>query len=384
MLSISISSDGALLVSGSADKTVKIWGLDFGDCHRSLLGHSDAVTSVSFVRHTHYFFSASKDGLIKYWDGDTFQPIHTLRGHLGEVWSLGISRNGATVASVSRDRSLRLWRRSDEQVFIEEQKEAELEGLLEAGLEKQQQGIEAEAEEAAALGQEGVNADSAGAGRRSLESIKGAERVLEALKVLDEEHERVEEHATALARFNEKMQAGGGATDEKTEPPRLVPNMLLLGLDQGSYLLKALSSVRTAELEQALMLIPFDVVPRLLRRLLPLLEEKPHIELMARCVCFVLRVHHKQIVANQSLLELLRPLEQLLRSRLSRERSILGYNIAALGFVKRIVEDESNKFFVDAVAEMEERARSSSTAELRRKTAAREGCGRAKKRKGRN
>ena len=73
-----------------------------------------------------------------------------------------------------------------------------------------------------------------------------------------------------------------------------------------------------------------------------------------------------------------------LRSRLSRERSILGYNIAALGFVKRIVEDESNKFFVDAVAEMEERARSSSTAELRRKTAAREGCGRAKKRKGRN
>lgn len=256
--------------------------------------------------------------------------------------------------------------------------------MLEAGLEKQQQGIEAEAEEAAALGQEGVNADSAGAGRRSLESIKGAERVLEALKVLDEEHERVEEHATALARFNEKMQAGGGATDEKTEPPRLVPNMLLLGLDQGSYLLKALSSVRTAELEQALMLIPFDVVPRLLRRLLPLLEEKPHIELMARCVCFVLRVHHKQIVANQSLLELLRPLEQLLRSRLSRERSILGYNIAALGFVKRIVEDESNKFFVDAVAEMEERARSSSTAELRRKTAAREGCGRAKKRKGRN
>ena len=34
VLSVSASSDGDLLVSGSADKTIKIWGLDFGDCHR--------------------------------------------------------------------------------------------------------------------------------------------------------------------------------------------------------------------------------------------------------------------------------------------------------------------------------------------------------------
>lgn len=39
VLTASASSDGALLVSGGADKTVKIWGLDFGDCHRSLLAH---------------------------------------------------------------------------------------------------------------------------------------------------------------------------------------------------------------------------------------------------------------------------------------------------------------------------------------------------------
>ena len=33
-LTLDISSDSTLIVTGSADKNVKIWGLDFGDCHK--------------------------------------------------------------------------------------------------------------------------------------------------------------------------------------------------------------------------------------------------------------------------------------------------------------------------------------------------------------
>jgi WD40 repeat protein len=36
-----ISSDGDLIVTGSADKNIKIWGLDFGDCHKSIFAHAD-------------------------------------------------------------------------------------------------------------------------------------------------------------------------------------------------------------------------------------------------------------------------------------------------------------------------------------------------------
>ena len=43
VLAMDASSDSALLVSGSADKNIKIWGLDFGDCHRSLFAHGDSV-----------------------------------------------------------------------------------------------------------------------------------------------------------------------------------------------------------------------------------------------------------------------------------------------------------------------------------------------------
>jgi U3 small nucleolar RNA-associated protein 12 len=46
VLSMDISSDSSLLISGSADKNIKIWGLDFGDCHRSLFAHADSIMQV--------------------------------------------------------------------------------------------------------------------------------------------------------------------------------------------------------------------------------------------------------------------------------------------------------------------------------------------------
>ena len=60
VLSLDISSDDTLLVSASSDKDVKLWGLDFGDCHKSIFAHGDAVTCVRFVRNTHYFSPAER------------------------------------------------------------------------------------------------------------------------------------------------------------------------------------------------------------------------------------------------------------------------------------------------------------------------------------
>ena len=103
------------------------------------------------------------------------------------MWGLAISRDGGVVVSASRDRSLRLWRRTDEQVFLEEEREAEAELALNAAIEKTQQTAEAAEEEADALGIDGGAADAGVAGRRTIESISGAERLLEALRTLSED-----------------------------------------------------------------------------------------------------------------------------------------------------------------------------------------------------
>ncbi|KAJ3552714.1 hypothetical protein NM688_g4006 [Phlebia brevispora] len=81
VLSMDISQDSKLIVTCSSDKNVKIWGLDFGDCHKSIFAHDESVMQVAFERHdvrelqqgskqTHYFWTVGKDKMLKYWDGD--------------------------------------------------------------------------------------------------------------------------------------------------------------------------------------------------------------------------------------------------------------------------------------------------------------------------
>lgn len=65
-----ISYDSKLIVTCSADKNVKIWGLDFGDCHRSIFAHDESVMQIAFEKESHYFWTVSKDNMLKYWDGD--------------------------------------------------------------------------------------------------------------------------------------------------------------------------------------------------------------------------------------------------------------------------------------------------------------------------
>jgi len=48
-VAIDISSDSTLIATASADKNVKIWGLDFGDCHKSIFAHDDTITSLQVV-----------------------------------------------------------------------------------------------------------------------------------------------------------------------------------------------------------------------------------------------------------------------------------------------------------------------------------------------
>lgn len=71
-----ISEDSKLIVTCSADKNIKIWGLDFGDCHKSIFAHDESIMQVAFEKNSnsHYFWSVSKDKLLKYWDGDKVRP----------------------------------------------------------------------------------------------------------------------------------------------------------------------------------------------------------------------------------------------------------------------------------------------------------------------
>ena len=123
ILSFDISSDNNLLVSASADKNIKIWGMDFGDIHKSIFAHQDSITCVRWVKDTHYFMSCSKDKEVKFFDGDTYEEVFVFDNFFGEIWGLAISSIGDFFVAVSADKCIRVWRQTQEQVFIEEEKE---------------------------------------------------------------------------------------------------------------------------------------------------------------------------------------------------------------------------------------------------------------------
>lgn len=91
VLAMDISRDNTLIATGSGDKNIKIWGLDFGDCHKSFFAHQDVITGVKFLGTSHYLLSTSKDKTIKMWDGDKFEYILTLEGHHAEISGLAVS-----------------------------------------------------------------------------------------------------------------------------------------------------------------------------------------------------------------------------------------------------------------------------------------------------
>jgi U3 small nucleolar RNA-associated protein 12 len=196
-LAVDSSDDDVLLVSGSADKTIKLWGLDFGDTHKTLHGHGDSITDVRFVRGTHYFFSSSKDGTVRYWDGDRFDMILVLRGHSAEVNCLAVSarNNGAFCLSGSMDRTVRVWERTRDIVFLEEERERELEQLFDEP-NRRDEGGTARILDRKGRGDDNNDDDddakvnepqSEAAVKQSLMSISAGDRLLEALELADQE-----------------------------------------------------------------------------------------------------------------------------------------------------------------------------------------------------
>jgi WD40 repeat protein len=106
---LAISSDGETLVSGSFDKTIKLWQLSTGQLTHTCSEHSKGVLCVAISPDGQTLASGSFDETIKLWRLDTGELIHTLTGHTGSVRSLAISPNSQLLISGSFDKTIKLW-----------------------------------------------------------------------------------------------------------------------------------------------------------------------------------------------------------------------------------------------------------------------------------
>ncbi|MFC1603658.1 protein kinase [Planctomycetota bacterium] len=108
--SVALSVDGCSALSGGSDQMLKFWDVATGNCLKKFEGLGGSVTACILSADGRYILSGDVSGSLKLWDIATGTCIQTLKhGHWVE--SVALSRDGrhALSASDDVDGSLRLW-----------------------------------------------------------------------------------------------------------------------------------------------------------------------------------------------------------------------------------------------------------------------------------
>jgi WD40 repeat protein len=77
---IALSANGKYLISGSDDKTLKVWDWQTGVEVRTLTGHTKSVNAIALSADGKYLVSSSYDNTLKVWDWQTGEVIATFTG----------------------------------------------------------------------------------------------------------------------------------------------------------------------------------------------------------------------------------------------------------------------------------------------------------------
>ena len=111
VLSVGCSPNGTRVVTGSQDKTIRIWDVESGSVvGEPLTGHTSSVDSVAYSPDGRRIISGSYDRTIRIWDAETGALVgNPLYGHTDSVRSVACASNGRHIISGSNDSTIRIW-----------------------------------------------------------------------------------------------------------------------------------------------------------------------------------------------------------------------------------------------------------------------------------
>jgi glucose repression regulatory protein TUP1 len=107
--------DGRLIVSGSGDKTARIWDMHDGTSKVLTINDPDSlnndagVTSVAISPDGRYVAAGSLDTVVRIWDVSSGVLVERLRGHRDSVYSVAFTPDGKGLVSGSLDKTLKYW-----------------------------------------------------------------------------------------------------------------------------------------------------------------------------------------------------------------------------------------------------------------------------------
>lgn len=111
--SLAMSANAKYLVSGSQDKTIRVWNLATGELIHTLKSHREGVYAVALSPDEQIIASGSADKTIKLWHLETGELLGTFSGHANTVTALVFTASGEMLVSGSLDKTIKIWQRSE-------------------------------------------------------------------------------------------------------------------------------------------------------------------------------------------------------------------------------------------------------------------------------
>jgi WD40 repeat protein len=106
---LAFSPDGTMIATGSADKTVRLWGRPDGRPLQTLPGHRHAVNCLAISPNGRVLASGGKDGQAWLWRLPAARTAIRLDGHAQMIVSLAISPDSRVLATAGADSVIQLW-----------------------------------------------------------------------------------------------------------------------------------------------------------------------------------------------------------------------------------------------------------------------------------
>jgi tetratricopeptide (TPR) repeat protein len=109
VVAVAFSPDGRTLLTGSWDKTARVWEAAAQTLLAPPLVHDGKVLAVAFSPDSRTVLTGSEDGTARLWDSRTGKPIGPPLLHRDEVRTVAFSPDGHTAVTGGDDNAARLW-----------------------------------------------------------------------------------------------------------------------------------------------------------------------------------------------------------------------------------------------------------------------------------
>ena len=143
----------------------------------------------------------------------------------------------------------------------------------------------------------------------------------------------------------------------KEEEIQLPPLMIAFGAENPlDYMVGAVGRIKSAELEEVLLVLPLDVVQDLVGVLEGIMQAGKEVEVACRCLLFLLEIHHGPIISSGVMEPILGKVNSAIRREVGSLRDLVGTNLAGIRHLAdRLEEKKGVEMFTDSTTRQRER-----------------------------